>query len=57
VDVADDLGGGVDVAAGGEGGGEAAEGTEHDASVGRPARTARGPARTAGVGLEAGRSA
>ncbi len=37
VDVADDLGGGVDVAAGGDGGGEAAEGTKHEDSVGRPA--------------------
>ena len=33
MDVADDLGGGVDVAAGGEGGGEAAEGANHAASV------------------------
>jgi hypothetical protein len=34
LDVADDLGGGVDVAAGGDGGGDTAEGAKHGYSVG-----------------------
>ena len=48
VDVADDLGGGVDIAAGGEGWGEAAEGAKHRDSV------CRRPARTAEVGVGGG---
>jgi hypothetical protein len=43
VDVADDLGGGVDVGAGGDDGREAAVGAEHRISIG-----SCGPTRTAG---------
>jgi hypothetical protein len=44
LDVADNLGGGVDIAAVGQGGGEAAKGAEHEVSIG-PAR-ARGMAQS-----------
>jgi hypothetical protein len=50
VDVADELGGGVDVAAGGDDGGDAAVGADHEIQyrVLRGRRGAsRGPARTA----------